>query len=152
MWDSAAWRKVRDEKLQQWIGAEGAQCIVLLSTVSETWDDLVDGVALSAEEVSNAFIISLVDLEINSFWQKYRNFMFPVLVVAINAWLDANELQESDKEKDRMLAFYIRNYCAELVQTAAFCVGGFAHMRKVSKHVRQFLNHETYFEWEHRHA
>jgi hypothetical protein len=152
-WDSVDWRKVRDVKLTEWLGPDGAECIVLLSTVSEVWDDLVDrDKTVPASDISNAFIISLVNIETNVFWQTYRTFLFPVMVLGINAWLDANALQNSRVEKYRMLGFYIRNYAAELVQMAAFCVGGFEHMRKVSLEVREFLNHETYFEWENRHV
>lgn len=152
-WDSVDWRKLRDAKLTEWLGPAGAECVVLLSTVSEVWDDLVDkDTTISASDISNAFVISLVNLETNRFWQMYRPFLFPIMVLGINAWMDANVLQKSRIEKYRMLAFYIRNYAAELVQMAAFCVGGFEHMRKVSIAVREFLNHETYFDWEHRHA
>ncbi len=41
-WDSLEWRNVRDEKFERWLGREGAECFVLLSTISEGWDDLLD--------------------------------------------------------------------------------------------------------------
>lgn len=153
-WDSNDWRKLRDAKLEEWLGEDGAKCIVLLSTVSETWDDLIDrDKPVSGEEVTNAFLITLVQLDLNPFWKMYKSYLFPVMVVGINAWLDANYINEHKADrKHLMLAFYIRNYAAELVQIAAFCVGGFEHMRKVSLEVREFLNHETYFEWENRHV
>jgi hypothetical protein len=153
-WDSKPWRELRDAKLGTWMlgNADAAQTIVMLSTISETWDDLVDGDEVTAGEIHGAFISATVGLQCNPFYKKWEPMITGVVLAGINAWLDSLELERSDNEAGRMQAFYIRNYAYELVNVCAFAVGGFAHMRAVSQEMRAFVTHETYQQWEHRHA
>lgn len=153
IWDSPAWRELRDRKFAEWFGADGAACLVLLSTVSETWDDLIDkDVQVSSEDVTHAFTIALIKLELNPFWQKHKTTLFPGVIMSVNAWLDANDLMLSRSTHYRMQAFYLRNLFAEMAQIVAFCHGGFEHMREVSLAIRTFLNHETFEQWETEHV
>lgn len=154
-WDSEGWRKVRNEKLLNWFdGNEDAvRCLVDLSTIAESWDDMIDGdVPLVSSEINNAFNIAMVILPTNPFYIMNRHMLEPVTIMAINAWLDSLELEKRRDEKSKMLAFYMRNLGIELAPMIAFCIGGFKRMREVSLEIRDFLNHETYEEWEHRHV
>lgn len=150
--DSQEWREERDKRLLEWfLGNEDAvRCYVTLSSIGETWDDLIDkDKEITNKEINAAFLNALVFLQNNPFYVSYRAFLEPVLIISINAWFDSDILQKSDNGKWRMLAFYLRNYDSELAQACAFCVGGFEQMRKVSIDIRQLLNPESYDQWEH---
>ena len=153
-WNSPEWRGQRDLKLKEWFrGNEPAlQTALLLSGISEVWDDLVDGdVKATTERINGAFVAALVRLRTNSFYVHNEVTLFPTIIAGINAWMDANELQGGTRE-DRAQAFYIRNYAYELVSIIVFCIGGWDYLRSVSLEMRRFFTHESYFTWEHRHA
>lgn len=152
-WDSIEWRKQRDEKLRFWLKGNlfACDCIVQLSTVSETWDDLVDkDREVSNKEIDEAFSILLVRLQNNPFYLQFQTQLMAITLLGINAWMDANALEKADTEKERALAFYIRNYCYELTSAAAFFVGGWDWLRSISLEMRMFFQHESYFTWEKR--
>ena len=152
-WDSQEWRVVRDKHLSNWLGEDGAKCVVMLSTIAETWDDLIDkDKDLTDEDISQAFILALIKLDLNPFWQQHKPFLYPLGVAAVNCWMDSEELLREGIPRSVMYSFYLRNFCVEMIIMAAFCVGGFSHMRKVSMEIRKFFAHESYFEWEHRHG
>jgi hypothetical protein len=155
LWDSKEWRQLRNEKFFKWFrGNQNAvHCFIDLSAVSETWDDLIDrDKEIDNEDIHRAFLNLLIGLPLNPFYQQYRYYLEPMIIMSVNAWLDSLSLAESPEKKWNMLAFYMRNLGAELAPMIAFCVGGFDHMRNVSGEIRKFLNHESYAEWEHRHA
>ena len=89
-----------------------------------------------------------VKLAANPFWLKFRHLIEPIIIIAVNAWMDANELAKRDDEKLKQLAFHIRNYSTEIAMMCAFLVGGWEHVRKVSAEMREFFQHESYSEWE----
>lgn len=151
-WDSAAWRTARDENLRRWLlGDEAAvQCLVMLSNIAETWDDVVDKEEVDASEVNTAFVQALVLLQGNPFYCKHQYMLMGVVVASINAWLDSIQLEKGATEAERMAAFYLRNFAQELLPLSAFLLGGWEHMRAVSAEARKFFTHETYAQWEHR--
>lgn len=154
-WDSPAWRELRDQHLRRWLldDAAAVACVVLISSISETWDDLIDrDRRLDPASINQAFVNALLVLPNNPFYATHRAFLEPVMLLAINAWLDAEVLVREPAAQWRMLAFYLRNYLAEIIQACACLQGGWQHMRAISLEVRAFLAHETYFDWEHRHA
>lgn len=153
-WDSAPWRAVRDANLMRWMkgDADAAATIVMLSAISETYDDIIDGDPVKPEEVHAAFFAAVVGLRVNPFFRKWEDQITGVVLAGLNAWLDSLELEKAGTEAERMQAFYIRNFIYELVNVCAFGVGGFAHMRAVSREMRRFMTHETYSQWENAHA
>jgi hypothetical protein len=51
---------------------------------------------------------------------------------------------KSDKKHLRNLAFHIRNFGIEIHIATAFLIGGFEHMRKVSREIREFYAFEEF--------
>ena len=154
-WDSNEWRKVRDANLLVWMcGNQSAvDVVVTLSTIAETWDDLYDGdKKVPRDRLNEALSMALVKLQVNAFYKSNEAIFWSLTVAAINAWMDANELQESNLRQERMLAFHIRNFGYEIASMAAFRTGGWEHLRRVSLEMRRFFAHEDYDSWEHRHA
>jgi hypothetical protein len=153
-WDGAAWREVRDAKLLDWmLGNQPAvDAFLMLSRISEVWDDLIDGEPVDPEDVHGAFVDALVRLQGNPFYRQHEGILMGVVIAGINAWLDSVQLETTPTEAARMHAFYLRNFAYELINVCAFAVGGWRHMRAVSADMRAFFTHETYAQWEHRHA
>jgi hypothetical protein len=154
-WDSKEWREARDVKLRSWfLNNEAAvQFYISFSAICETWDDLVDrDVKITPMDINRAFINALIGMPMNPFYTKYRAAFEPFIVMTINGWLDSEEFIQRGGEKSRMLAFHIRNLGIEIAPLIAFYLGGYIHMRNVSMEIRDFFAHETYAEWEHRHA
>lgn len=154
-WDTQEWRTVRDTKLREWfLGNEHAvRVCVQISHIAEVWDDLVDGDRKPSDtEVAHAFQSAMIHLQTNPFYMANHGMLMGVIVTAINAWHDANAMQESESGDERMQAFFLRNLGCEVATLCAFLVGGFDHMRKISLEMRAFFRHESYYEWEHRHV
>ncbi len=123
-----------------------------LSTVIEVWDDLIDrDREPTAGEVNNAFVLALFDLQVNPFFVRHRAYLLPLLMSAINAWMDSTQMERGADTHERMWAFFLKDAGRELFIQCAHLTGGFAHMRAVSLEMRRFFTHETYQDWEHRH-
>lgn len=153
IWDSPAWRKQRDGSLLRWMRGnhDAMRCVMSLGTVSEVWDDLIDkDKPLTEEHIHSGMMSALVFLNENPFWQAHSARFMPVIIVGINAWMDANELEKDPTKKARALAFYIRNYFYEVSSVGAYCAGGWQWLRSVSLEMRMFFQHESYFTWEKR--
>ncbi len=154
-WDSEEWRELRNEKLTEWFrgNTDAVNCFLWLTTICETWDDLIDkDVEIGPDAINEAFIGALVELPRNPFYYQFRNLLEPLIISSINSWLDSEQFVKRDEEKWRMYAFFLRNEALALIPMIAYCLGGFNYMRQVSIASREFFSHETYQEWEHRHA
>lgn len=151
-WDTKAWREHRDQRMLEWLGdADAVHCAIQLSFIAEVWDDIVDGATPTADRVNRAFQTALIGLEFNPFYQRHKGMILPIVMVGINAWLDANELERREGKRYRMAAFFLRNTAYEVASIIATCALGWDGMRKISLPMREFFSHETYDEWEHRH-
>lgn len=154
-WDSPEWRVIRNREMLKWMNGNqnAVDCVVGLSRISETWDDLIDrDKEVGPEAINQAFVTAAIDLQVNPFYKENESLFFAMNVTGINAWMDATKLEKSDDKKWRMLSFYIRNFAYEIMTIAAFRAGGWEHLRKVSLEMRQFCAHESYDQWEFSHA
>ncbi len=154
-WDSEQWREVRNKKFLEWFlgNTAAVEFMINLSTIVETWDDLIDqDKQILPQDIHFAFAEALVGLPRNAFYYQYRPMIEPLIIMAVNAYLDSEIFAKRTEAKWRMQSFWLRNFGGEILQMIAYCVGGFTHMRKVSIEIREFLSHESYDEWEHRHV
>jgi hypothetical protein len=148
--DTPAWRERRDAHLEVWLkGDQDAIALVqMLGNLSEFWDDLIDrDKELTDVRVHLALTTAVLQLPGNPWWGQAQVCLHPILVVAINAWMDANVLQRREASHDRMLAFFLRDMVHEIVTMMTYLVGGWEHLRKHSLEIREFLFHETFEEW-----
>lgn len=152
-WDSIAWRKDRDSNLRKWMKGNlfAVDTVIQLSSISETWDDLIDkDVPVGPDRVNEMLTTVLVRLTNNPFYNAYQTQFMITTMIGINAWMDANSLELAPTPKERALAFYIRNYCYEVTSVACFCATDWDWLRSVSLEMRMFFQHESYFTWEKR--
>lgn len=148
-WDSEEWRKLRDEKMMAWLGNRDAvDCVNAISTAAEAWDDIYDG---DPADIDSAMVSLLLGLPMNPFWRQFNAWLQPIVLVCINAWMDARVMEKGPQE-DKIRAFVLRNLGIELVMSAAFLLYGYEHMRNISMEVRRFFDNEQFAEWEAEHA
>ena len=119
----------------------------------ELWDDLIDkDVEIESNHINRVFTSLMFSLPSNPWFMANYTYYQPLVMASINGFHDANEMAKSDKKHLRNLAFHIRNLGIEIHIATAFLIGGFEHMRKVSREIREFYAFETFDEWESSHA
>jgi hypothetical protein len=147
--DTDAWRKLRDAKFNEWIGDPYAiDFIILMGDVAEVWDDLIDqDKSVKPEDVNRIFSSLLVDLPLNSFFDKNKLMLMPLVITVINAWQDANEL-EKGSDNDKIVAYTLRDYLFELLFFVIYLTRGNDYLRTVSVEIRKFFTeHETFAQY-----
>ncbi|RBO54778.1 hypothetical protein DSD19_04535 [Rhodovulum sp. BSW8] len=145
--DSEAWRRLRDEKLMEWICDEFAvQFIVTFSDVCEVFDDLWDGdKPVTRDDLSRTLFNCLAEIPINPFFDRFKQQLVPIIITGINAWLDANALENGNRN-DRVFAYVLRDWYMELIAFVIYLTRGRDHMRRVSLDVREFFTHHETLE------
>ncbi len=91
--------------------------------VAHTWDDLIDGVALTKKQISDSFVIMMYEIPRNLFYRTYLAELTPVMMNCILQWQSANVLDDgSEPDKDK--AYMLRASIYHIVTHAALLVGG----------------------------
>lgn len=145
--DTAQWRTARDAKLREWVGDVAAVSFILaFFDMCEVFDDLIDkDKPVTDEDIVRTLFHALVDIPMNPFFASYRNQLVPVIITGINAWLDANRL-EKGSENDKVFAYVLRDWYAELVSFVIYLTKGRHYLRAVSMDVRTFFTHHETLE------
>ena len=111
----------------------------------ELWDDLIDkDVEITDDHINRVFLSLMFCIPANDWFMENRKYYLPLIMTSINAFHDANVMCNSEKPHIRNLAFHIRNFGIELHIATAFLLGGYDHMRSVSKEIREFFAFEEY--------
>ena len=127
------------ELLQEALITEDAfDFVIKLVSVYRVWDNVWDGDRpYTRKDVDNGFTTLLFDLEQNPFYRENRDVLNAQIFIAWNAWSDANIWCDSENKFKRHAAFYIKNYCDEIVHLVSYMLGGKAHARKFSLKLRE---------------
>lgn len=129
-----------------------ANALMFLSTIMdavEVWDDLIDkDNPVSDEKLTQTFLNLIFWLPQNPFFEAHKQYLLPVIMTCVNAWLDSNKLSESEVQRDRQAAWWLKQMGVELYGAVAFLMGGFDHMRSVSLEARTVLAHEDFTDYE----
>lgn len=154
-YDSPEWRATRDALYAHWFRGDKDAALFLhtVSNIIETWDDIIDDAVVTHSRVHEAFVNATVMLHANQFFRRHADYLLPVMMTAINAWIDSCNLEKSKQnEDDAIRAFALKDIGIELWTQVAFLVGGYNHMRAVSSEIREFLMQDRFSTWEHNHA
>jgi len=149
------WHDLKEANIQRWLlgHAEAIDCVDNILSTFEFWDDLIDkDVTLEDEHINKIFVNLLFVLPQNKWFVANTAYYMPLLMTCFSAFFDSNEMCKSKEIHIRNLAFHIRNLGIELYIATAFLLGGYKHMREVSREIREFFAFETFEEWEFRHA
>ena len=144
VYDSAMWREERDRLMAEWVGDESAvKFLVLFFDACEFFDDVHDGDELEHGHFTRVLFGVLTEIPANTFFDRWKGQLIPVMIAGINAWLDANVLEGGGKH-DRISSYALRDWYLEIVNVVIYLTRGRDVMRELSMDVRRFFTqHET---------
>lgn len=146
--DTNEWLKLRDAKLMEWLQDEPAvQFCQIVGMSTELFDDMSDrDVDIEDHQLFNLIFSLWVTLPNNAFWKAYQHSLTPILLMSLNAWLDANKLETHDADpNDRVYAYTFRNLTLQVLPLCVYLLHGEARMRELSLEIHKFFTgHETF--------
>ena len=99
-------------------------------------DDLVDkDRVVAADERGRILVQFIMELAGNPFFLQYRLTLLPLMVQAINAWVDSDLVAVSLPPatlRERITRDVLKGYWHEVIWQVAFITGGWPAMREVS--------------------
>lgn len=147
--DTVDWQQLRNSKLAEWVVDPAAiQFILDFGDTCELFDDIID----KDKEIKDAHVVRvlfavLTEMPLNPFFDRYKHQLIPIIITGINAWLDANDLEQGS-DNDLVFAYVLRDWYMEFVSYVIYLVRGRDYMRAVSLDVRHFFtHHETLDEY-----
>lgn len=145
VYDSDGWRDLRNSLLHNWVkDVHAVQFLLIIGSVAEVWDDLVDkDKEVTEAKINQTFLILLTELPLNPFFDKYKFRLIPLMVTGVNTWQDSNILSKGS-DNDKAMAYVLRDWYVEIVMFVIYLLYGYEAMREVSIDIRQFFSqHET---------
>lgn len=145
--DTQEWREVRNSKLVEWIvDMDAIAFLVQFGDFCEVIDDLWDGdKEVTRDDITRILFVALTEMPLNPFFDRHKGRLIPIMITGINAWLDANALEEGG-ENDRVFSYVLRDWYAELISFVIYLTRGRDFMRAVSMDVRVFFTHHETLE------
>ena len=139
-YESEEWNSKKEELLYKWLGDEDAVIFILtIGQITETWDDLIDkDKEVTDEQINSLFMHMLIDLPVNPFFDRYKFQLLPVLIIGINAWMDANKLEKGSRN-DKVFAYVLRDWILEITNMAVYLLKGQEYMQQCSIDIRNFF-------------
>lgn len=113
-------------KLEWFGGDEDALNVYrMFVDLAHTWDDLVDKDKDASEQaINNAFLICLVYLPINPFYQRIQRDIMPMWVAVVSAYRTANEYEKKKDAHGIEIAHGLRYAAGNIIAYAVHtCVG-----------------------------
>jgi hypothetical protein len=103
---------------------EDAACFIDdLFAIWHVWDDLIDkDKPLTDEDINKTFMLALVKLPRNRFYQAYFAVLNPLLENSFINWLGSNKLEQNGS--DLPIAFDLRNSYVNIITACANIIGG----------------------------
>ena len=148
--DSLVWRKVRDAKLMEWVGdVDAVDWFLEFCQVCEVIDDLVDkDKTVEDSNITNILFSVFVEMPLNPFFDAHKSSLCPIMLSGINAWLDANALeQDTSDKKYRIMSYMLRDWYMELLAVIIYITRGRDTMRILSLDIRKFFMSESFDEY-----
>lgn len=116
-----------DEGKLEWFGGnqDALNVYRMLIDLAHTWDDLVDkDKPVSETEINTAFLISLVYLPLNPFYQVIQRDIMPMWVAVVSAYQTANHFERSKDEHGVEIAHGLRYAAGNIIAYMIHvCVG-----------------------------
>jgi hypothetical protein len=102
----------------EWFGGDqdALNMYRMLVALTHTWDDLVDkDVEVGEDDISNAFMIALVYLPANPFYQKIQQQIMPMWIMAMSAYNVANAFEKAKDEHGLEISHNLRYAAGHIV-------------------------------------
>jgi purine-cytosine permease-like protein len=93
--------------------------------LAHVWDDLVDkDRPVEADAINNAFLICLVYLPVNPFYQQIQAAVLPMWLTVVSAYQTANKFEQDKDEHGLEIAHTLRYAAGNIIAYAVHvCVG-----------------------------
>jgi hypothetical protein len=118
---------MNDEGKLEWFGGnqDALDMFRMFVDLAHTWDDLVDKDKDTSEQaINNAFLICLVYLPLNSFYQAIQRDIMPMWISVVSAYQAANKFEKSKDEHGVEIAHVLRYAAGNIIAYAVHvCVG-----------------------------
>lgn len=114
----------------------------IVKVISHVWDDLVDGEAVSLNQLNSAFWLALVGLRRNEFYREHYALLDPILDGACLNYV-ASIVLEKGTEQQREIAHNARYAVGDIALTIAGIIGGYAWAAKHSAELKAMSNTDT---------
>jgi hypothetical protein len=102
-------------------------------------DDAVDGdLNGDFERAAKISLNFLTQCSFNPFYEKHKAILFPKIIDGVNAWCDSEIAAKHPDERIRKASDILKSAHADIVATIAYHVGGYEHMREISRMWRTF--------------
>lgn len=116
----------QDGKLE-WFGGnqDALNMFRMFVDLSHTWDDLVDrDKPVSDDSINNAFLIALVYLPANPFYQSIQRDIMPMWLTVVSAYQTANFFERTKDEHGVEIAHTLRYAAGNIIAYAVHvCLG-----------------------------
>ena len=111
----------------EWFGGnqDALSMFRMFVTLAHTWDDLVDKDKETTEDAINtAFLICLVYLPVNSFYQTIQRDIMPMWISIVSAYQTANRFEKTKDAHGVEIAHVLRYAAGNIIAYAVHvCVG-----------------------------
>ena len=102
-------------------------------------DDLIDRDRVVPPEVTVGVDLTLLHaISKNQFFQKYQDYIWPVLTMGALAWVASQERANSSDVLERITAQVLKSQYQDVFYAVAFCVGKFDHAAAMSRKYRDY--------------
>lgn len=118
------------------------QLMMMVKTISHVWDDLVDGDAVTVEQINAAFWLALVGLRRNEFYRHHYALLDPVFDTACLNFIASLTL-EKGSEQQREIAHNARYAVGDIALTIAGIIGGYTWAASHSAELKAMSNTDS---------
>lgn len=100
--------------------------VIMLQLIVNVWDDLIDkDVAVTDEQINQAFWYCLSGIPTNPFYLKHAYSLHPVIQTGIFNWFAANKMERNKDGMGREIAHVLRYSITDVIVMMAYLVGGY---------------------------
>jgi hypothetical protein len=136
----------KDGKIEWFGGNQDALFMYrMMVDMAHAWDDVVDGDRKVPEiELNNAFLIALVYLPANPFYQKIQMAILPMWISIVSAYETANKFEREKEPHGLEIAHTLRYAAGNIVAYAIHVCVGAEEARKHIPEMWKSVVHERF--------
>jgi len=113
------------------------------------WDDLIDRDGeVGDAQINKVMFALMLEAPCNPFYLEFCDQLAPMLRAMVTDWMDSVHMERNMGEDGKAYAYGLRASFSNIVIQCAYLLGGYDHMRAVSKEIRKaVLQCESYDEY-----
>jgi hypothetical protein len=138
----------------EWFGGnqDALNMFRMFVDLTHTWDDLVDkDKEVHEPEINNAFLIALVYLQANKFYQSIQEQVWPMWLTVVSAYETANKFEREKDAHGIEIAHSLRYATGHIVAYAVHVCVGPEKAKEVLPEVWKNIFHERFDDYRKEH-